>query len=109
MDRHGDRVQRGELTEEDREYNKLRFYQQFDALSQHDREILVEVVRLQLSLASDAEEIVAQASREPEYARKLVALAQMIETVGEGKPLRENMAVHDALEVLKQHGLVPSE
>jgi|SRR5215213_4943310 len=96
---------REEFTERDKMSEQARFVQQFGILSQHDRKIVMEVMRLQvLNLKDfDAKVLIQVASRNPGYTYQIVAWAQRLETMEEGKPLLENMNICEAIEVIERH------
>lgn len=96
-------MRHGEYTEEDKAIAQARLIQQLNTLSRHDYETVVEVMRLQALGHFDPEGMLEKASRDPESARRVVAWAQHLETVVEGRPLRESMDVREAVEVLKRH------
>jgi hypothetical protein len=101
----GKAVGREEFTERDKMSEQARFVQQFGILSRRDRKIIMEVMRLRvLNLkAFDAKVLIRAASRNPGYTHRIVGWAQRLETMEEGKPLRENMNICEAIEVIERH------
>lgn len=94
-----------EVTERDKMSEQAWFVQQFDHLSQCDRRIILEVIRLQVLNVPDfaSEELTQAASRNPGYAHQIIGWAQQLQTMEEGKPLLENMNICEAIEVVKRH------
>ena len=93
---------RGDYTDENRMAAQAWFLQQLNGLSERDGRTILEVLRLWSLGYFDPEEMVERALRDPEYAHRIIAQAQMLETVERGKPLRESMDIREAVEVLKR-------
>jgi argininosuccinate lyase len=103
-EQRGEAVARNEATPFDRMANQAWFAQQFRLLPPYDR-IIMEVIHLQvmggLSVEESVEEMIEDAHQNPDRARDLIAYAKQLQ-VYMGEPLRQDMDVREAAEVLKR-------
>ncbi len=104
-ERRGKAVLRGETTDFEEMANQAWFAEQFRLLPPYDREIIMKVIQLQVTGPSSVEEtiekMVQEAHENPDRARDLVAYAQQLQVYA-GEPLRQDMEVREAGEVLKR-------
>jgi hypothetical protein len=104
-ERRGEAVLGGRATDFERMANQAWFAERFRLLPPHDRQIIAEVMRFEVTGASSVketiEEMTEEAHQNTDRGSDLVAYAQQLQAYA-GEPLREDMEVREAGEALKQ-------